>query len=80
MSETRKDQKILIRISDNGRGIDKDHADRILEPFLTTKRLGEGTGQGLRISHGIVREHGGELSAANGPKGGAMFSCALPAA
>ncbi|WP_448034488.1 sensor histidine kinase [Bradyrhizobium liaoningense] len=80
VSAARKGNEILFRISDNGPGIDKDHISHIFEPFFTTKRVGEGTGLGLWISYGIVREHGGELLAANEPDGGATFSFALPAA
>ncbi|QOZ08181.1 sensor histidine kinase [Bradyrhizobium sp. CCBAU 51765] len=80
VSTARKGNEILFRISDNGPGIDKDHISHIFEPFFTTKRVGEGTGLGLWISYGIVREHGGELLAANEPDGGATFSFALPAA
>lgn len=80
VSAARKGDEILFRISDNGPGIDKDHISHIFEPFFTTKRVGEGTGLGLWISYGIVREHGGELLAANEPDGGATFSFALPAA
>ena len=80
VSAARKGNEILFRISDNGPGIDKDHISHIFEPFFTTKRVGEGTGLGLWISYGIVREHGGELLATNEPDGGATFSFALPAA
>ena len=80
VSAARKGSEILVRISDNGPGIDKDHISHIFEPFFTTKRVGEGTGLGLWISYGIVREHGGELVAGYGPEGGATFSFALPAA
>ncbi|MHB0769483.1 PAS domain-containing sensor histidine kinase [Bradyrhizobium sp. 5.13L] len=80
VSAARRGNEILFRISDNGPGIDKDHISHIFEPFFTTKRVGEGTGLGLWISYGIVREHGGELLAANEPDGGATFSFALPAA
>jgi len=79
VSASRNAGEILIRISDNGSGIDKDHISHIFEPFFTTKRVGEGTGLGLWISYGIVSEHGGKLSAANEPEGGATFSFALPA-
>jgi two-component system sensor histidine kinase HupT/HoxJ len=80
VSAARQGNEILIQVSDNGPGIEKEHISRIFEPFFTTKRVGEGTGLGLWISYGIVREHGGELSAANDPQGGATFSFALPAA
>ncbi|XUM22552.1 sensor histidine kinase [Bradyrhizobium oligotrophicum S58] len=76
----RQGSEIAFRITDNGPGIDKDHLTHIFEPFFTTKRVGEGTGLGLWISYGIVREHGGELLASNEPQGGATFSFVLPAA
>lgn len=80
VSAARKGAEVLFRISDNGPGIDEDHINHIFEPFFTTKRVGEGTGLGLWISYGVVREHGGELVAANDPGGGATFSFALAAA
>jgi two-component system, NtrC family, sensor histidine kinase HupT/HoxJ len=80
VSASHKGNEVLIRISDNGPGIDRDHIGHIFEPFFTTKRVGEGTGLGLWISYGIVREHGGELIAANEAGGGATLSFALPAA
>jgi two-component system, NtrC family, sensor histidine kinase HupT/HoxJ len=79
VSAARRANEILFRISDNGPGIHKDHISHIFEPFFTTKQVGEGTGLGLWISYGIVREHGGELYAANEPNGGATFSFLLPA-
>ena len=78
VSAARRGNEILFKVSDNGPGIDKDHVSHIFEPFFTTKRVGEGTGLGLWISYGIVREHGGELFAANEPEGGATFAFALP--
>ena len=80
MSAARKGNEILFRSRDNGPGSTRITSDTIFEPFFTTKRVGEGTGLGLWISYGIVREHGGELLAANEPDGGATFSFALPAA
>lgn len=80
MSAQRHGGDVLIKVADSGPGIEKDHLGRIFEPFFTTKRVGEGTGLGLWISYGIVREHGGELLASNEPEGGATFSFALPSA
>jgi len=77
VAASRKGGEILIRISDNGAGIDKENLGHIFEPFFTTKRVGEGTGLGLWISYGIVSEHGGELTAVNEAEGGATFSFAL---
>ncbi len=74
----RDGSEIRIEISDNGAGISDEILDRIFEPFFTTKMVGEGTGLGLWISYGIVREHGGELRAENRAEGGARFSFALP--
>ncbi len=80
VSASRQGDDVLIKVSDNGPGIEADNIGRIFEPFFTTKRVGEGTGLGLWISYGIVQEHGGELSAANEASGGASFWFALPAA
>lgn len=69
---------VLISFTDDGPGISKELADRIFDPFYTTKPVGEGTGLGLSISYGIVRSHGGELSAASSPDGGACLQVRLP--
>jgi len=55
-----------------------DTLTRIFEPFYTTKEVGKGTGLGLAIAYGIVQEHGGHISAANHPDGGAVFTVELP--
>lgn len=70
---------IEITIRDNGTGI--SDAERIFEPFYTTKEAGKGTGLGLSICYGIVREHGGDISCANNPDGvGSTFLVRLPTA
>lgn len=65
-------------IQDNGSGIEESHLSQLFEPFFTTKSVGEGTGLGLSLSYGFVREHGGRLSAANHAQGGAEFRMQLP--
>jgi PAS domain S-box-containing protein len=70
--------KVAIEIHDNGPGL-KD-TKRIFDPFYTTKQVGKGTGLGLSICYGIVKEHGGEITAFNHPQGGAVFRVLLPAA
>lgn len=69
---------VEIRFRDNGPGIPPENLARLFDPFFTTKPVGKGTGLGLSISYGIVGRHGGELSAANHPEGGAVFTLRLP--
>lgn len=53
---------VRLYISDNGPGIPKENADKIMQPFYTTKEVGSGTGLGLSISKGIIEKHGGSLA------------------
>ncbi|MDF1503540.1 CHASE3 domain-containing protein, partial [Roseisolibacter sp. H3M3-2] len=69
---------VACRVSDRGPGIPPDHLPRLFEPFFTKRR--GGTGLGLSIVQRIVREHGGEIAAANAAGGGATFTVRLPAA
>jgi two-component system NtrC family sensor kinase len=72
---------LSVNISDNGPGIPEAVAQRVFEPFFSTKSEGEGTGLGLSICHGIVKEHGGDISVDPGGAGsgrGATFSVELP--
>lgn len=68
---------VELSVADSGPGISPEHLPRLFEPFFTTKERGEGTGLGLATSHRIVEELGGELSAANGAQGGAVFRIRL---
>jgi two-component system, NtrC family, sensor kinase len=68
----------LITVSDQGTGILEAVLPHIFEPFCTTKDIGEGTGLGLSVAWGIVREHGGRIYARNLEQGGAEFSVELP--
>jgi signal transduction histidine kinase len=73
-----RDQAIL-EVTDNGSGIDPAVRERIFEPFVTTKPVGQGTGLGLFVCRNLVEELGGQLSAHDRPGGGTIFRMAIPA-
>ncbi|MCA9636100.1 MAG: PAS domain S-box protein, partial [Myxococcales bacterium] len=68
-----------ISVSDTGSGMDAALLDRIFEPFFTTKPVGEGSGLGLSVVHGIVTEHGGELTIDTALGRGTTITILLPA-
>jgi PAS domain S-box-containing protein len=72
-----ENNQLVAEFHDSGPGV-KD-VKRIFDPFFTTKKVGKGTGLGLSICYGIVKEHGGEITAGNHPQGGAVFQVRLPA-
>jgi len=73
-----RDGQVHAEFQDTGTGIKEPH--RIFDPFYTTKNVGKGTGLGLSICYGIVKEHGGEITARNHDEGGAVIEVRLPAA
>lgn len=70
-------ETVTLSVRDNGSGIEE--LDLLFEPFHTTKKDGDGVGLGLAISSGIVKDHGGRLTARNSDDGGAVFEVQLPA-
>ena len=69
---------VLVEIEDHGGGIRPEHLPHIFEPFFTTKPVGGGTGLGLSVSYGIVRDHGGSLEAESSVGRGSTFRIRLP--
>ena len=68
-----------VRIADTGAGMDEATLARVFEPFFTTKGVGEGTGLGLAVTYGIVREAGGRIDVESRPGAGSAFTVHVPA-
>jgi signal transduction histidine kinase len=71
--------QVQISFWDNGLGIPPEIRDKIFDPFFSTKKTGEGTGLGLSVSYGIIREHGGDIQVESEPGHWTRFTLTLPA-
>ncbi|MBD3274154.1 MAG: response regulator, partial [Candidatus Marinimicrobia bacterium] len=71
---------ILIRIRDTGKGMSEEVAERIFEPFYTTKERGQGTGLGLSVVYKIIQNHGGWIEVESFVNDGTTFTIGLPVA
>jgi signal transduction histidine kinase len=73
-----QDAHVLLTVADDGSGIPKDVLPHIFDPFFTTKDVGEGSGLGLSIVHGIIERHGGHIDVESAPGQGTKFSISFP--
>jgi two-component system NtrC family sensor kinase len=71
-------EDVSIEISDNGKGMDAAAQSHAFEPFFTTQQVGKGSGLGLSVTYGIVREHGGSITIDSKPEQGTKITITLP--
>jgi signal transduction histidine kinase/ActR/RegA family two-component response regulator len=69
---------VVLEVADDGPGITSEALPRIFDPFFSTKKQGRGTGLGLSVSHGLIRDHGGELRVETQVGQGTTFQVILP--
>jgi PAS domain S-box-containing protein len=74
----RRGEETRLCIADSGPGIPKEHLARIFEPFFSTKPVGKGTGLGLAVSWGIMKDHGGEIEVESELGQGSRFTLVFP--
>jgi signal transduction histidine kinase len=77
ISTSVRDGKVLVKLADTGCGIKQEHLDQIFEPFFSTKPVGQGTGLGLSVSYGILRQHGGSVEVESEEGKGTTFAVVL---
>ena len=70
--------QIIVKIADTGHGLEEKNLARIFDPFFTTKPTGEGTGLGLSVSYGIIKNHGGDILVESKVGKGSTFTVVLP--
>jgi two-component system NtrC family sensor kinase len=71
---------VEVEVTDNGAGIPPEHLHKIFDPFFTTKGSGHGTGLGLSVSYGIIKEHAGKVDVRSAPGKGTSFRLEFPVA
>jgi signal transduction histidine kinase len=71
---------VEVEVTDTGMGIPRENLHRIFDPFFTTKSSGRGTGLGLSVSYGIIKEHAGKIDVRSTPGKGTSFRLEFPVA
>lgn len=74
----RENGMLILEVADDGPGVSEDLQEKIFDPFFTTKEVGKGTGLGMSLSYGIVKEHGGAIYLDKSYQDGAKFVIELP--
>ena len=75
-----QDDQVTVLVSDTGTGMSEEVKNKIIEPFFTTKKVGKGTGLGVSISYGIVKDYGGSIDIESEVGRGTIFRLTFPAA
>ena len=78
LETTRRADEVLLTVADDGAGIAVEHLDKIFSPFFSTKPIGQGTGLGLAVSHGLVAAHGGRIEVSSAVGAGTRMCIVLP--
>ncbi len=74
----KKNSKVIVIYRDNAGGIAEEALEHIFDPFFTTKEVGEGTGLGMSVSHGIIKEHNGKIEINSQVEKGTTFTITFP--
>jgi signal transduction histidine kinase len=74
----KENEKVIIKVIDNGFGISQNSVDKVFQPFFTTKPSGQGTGLGLSLSYDVIKAHDGTIKIETKEGEGTVFTVELP--